>query len=40
MDDLLLLVPGGAFGRPGHFRIAFCGDDRSVDLAVEKLPRA
>ena len=38
MDDLLLVVPGGTFGRPGHFRIAFCSDDRSVDLAVERLP--
>lgn len=40
MDDLLLMVPGGTFGRPGHFRIAFCSDDRSVELAVERLPRA
>jgi aspartate aminotransferase len=40
MDDLLLLVPGGAFGREGHFRIAFCVDDRTVDLAVERLPQA
>ncbi|MHC4470116.1 MAG: aminotransferase class I/II-fold pyridoxal phosphate-dependent enzyme, partial [Planctomycetota bacterium] len=40
MGDLLLLVPGGTFGCPGHFRIAFCVDDRTVDLAVERLPRA
>jgi aspartate aminotransferase len=39
MEDLLLLVPGGTFGYPGHFRIAFCVDDRTVDLAVERLPR-
>jgi aspartate aminotransferase len=37
--DLLLLVPGGTFGFPGHFRMAFCVDDRTVDLAVERLPR-
>ena len=40
MDDLLLLVPGGTFGVEGHFRIAFCVDDRTVDLAVERLPQA
>ena len=37
---LLLLVPGGAFGLDGHFRIAYCVDDRTVDLAVERLPQA
>ena len=40
MKDLLLLVPGGAFGGPGHFRLAFCVDERTVDLAVERLPDA
>jgi aspartate aminotransferase len=40
MNDLLLLVPGGTFGCEGHFRIAFCVDDHTVDLAVERLPRA
>ena len=40
MNDLLLLVPGETFGRKGHFRIAYCVDDRTVDLAVERLPRA
>ncbi len=38
IEDLLLLVPGGTFGRAGHFRIAFCVDERTVDLAVERLP--
>jgi aspartate aminotransferase len=37
-QDLLLLVPGGNFGRPGHFRMAYCVDDRTVDLAVSRLP--
>ena len=40
MNDLLLLVPGGAFGGPGFFRLAFCVDERTVDLAVERLPEA
>jgi aspartate aminotransferase len=40
MNDLLLLVPGRAFGGPGFFRLAFCVDDHTVDLAVERLPEA
>jgi aspartate aminotransferase len=40
MDDLLLFVPGGTFGCDGHFRIAFCVDEHTVDLAVERLPLA
>jgi len=39
-EHLLLLVPGGTFGRDGHFRIAYCVDDRTIDLAVERLPQA
>jgi aspartate aminotransferase len=39
-QDLLLLVPGGNFGRPGHFRMAYCVDDRTVDLALTRLPPA
>ena len=39
-DELLLLVPGGTFGIEGHFRIAFCVDERTVDLAVKRLPWA
>ncbi len=40
MERLLLLVPGGTFGRPGHLRLAFCTDEHTVDLAVERLPDA
>jgi aspartate aminotransferase len=40
IEDLLLLVPGGTFGLDGHFRIAYCVDDRTVDQAVERLPQA
>jgi len=39
LDEMLLLVPGKGFGRPGHFRIAFCTDDRTIDGALEKLAR-
>ncbi|MFV2072959.1 MAG: aminotransferase class I/II-fold pyridoxal phosphate-dependent enzyme [Thermoanaerobaculales bacterium] len=40
MDSLLLVAPGSTFGHPGHFRMAFCVDQRTVDLAVERLPEA
>ncbi len=36
-EHLLLVVPGSAFGRPGHFRLSFACDDRTVALACEKL---
>ena len=39
IENLLLLVPGGTFGREGHFRIAFCVDEHTVNLAAERLPR-
>jgi aspartate aminotransferase len=40
MEDLLLVVPGGTFGCDGYFRIAYCVNDRTVDLALERLPQA
>jgi aspartate aminotransferase len=40
MENLLLLVPGGTFGRPGHFRIAYCVDDHTMALAAERFPEA
>lgn len=39
-DRWLLVVPGEAFGWPGFFRLAFCVDDRTIDLAVDRLPAA
>jgi len=39
IDDLLLLVPGGTFGREGYFRIAFCVDEHTVNLAAKLLPK-
>ena len=29
--ELILVVPGKGFGCPGHFRIAFCVDDRVIE---------
>jgi aspartate aminotransferase len=40
MDDLLLLIGGATFGMPGHFRLAFCVTDATIDLAVRLLPEA
>lgn len=38
--SLLLVVPGGTFGRAGFFRMAFCVDQRTVELAIRRLPPA
>ncbi|MBW2569386.1 MAG: aminotransferase class I/II-fold pyridoxal phosphate-dependent enzyme, partial [Deltaproteobacteria bacterium] len=29
-EELILVVPGSGFGGPGHFRIAFCVDDKTI----------
>lgn len=29
-NELILTVPGSGFGGPGHFRIAFCVDDKTI----------
>jgi len=34
---LLLIVPGSTFGYPGWFRIAYCVDDDTIELACQKL---
>nr|NIQ40400.1 aminotransferase class I/II-fold pyridoxal phosphate-dependent enzyme [Pseudomonadota bacterium] len=36
-ERLLLVVPGSAFGYAGWFRLAYCVDDNTVDLACTKL---
>ena len=36
----ILVVPGEAFGRPGHFRIAFCVDEATVERALPAFKRA
>ncbi|HPQ27160.1 MAG TPA: pyridoxal phosphate-dependent aminotransferase, partial [Desulfobacteraceae bacterium] len=30
-EENILTVPGSAFGGPGHFRIAYCVDDRTIE---------
>jgi aspartate aminotransferase len=36
----VLAVPGRGFGRPGHFRISYCVDDRVLEGGLEGLRRA
>lgn len=31
----ILTVPGRGFGRPGHFRIAYCVEDRTIERAMD-----
>ena len=31
----ILTVPGSGFGRPGHFRIAYCVEDRTIERALD-----
>jgi aspartate aminotransferase len=40
LKRLLLVGPGATFGYPGHFRMAFCVDEHTIDLAIERLPLA
>ena len=36
----LFLVPGTAFGCPGHFRLAFCVEDEVIARSAEGFKRA
>jgi aspartate aminotransferase len=38
--ELILVVPGKGFGCPGHFRIAFCVDDRVIEGSMTGFRRA
>jgi aspartate aminotransferase len=38
-EELLLVVPGRAFGAEGWFRLSFAATDRAVELACERLVR-
>jgi aspartate aminotransferase len=38
-DELILAVPGSGFGGPGHFRIAYCVDDRTIINAIPGFKR-
>ncbi|MEE4351921.1 MAG: pyridoxal phosphate-dependent aminotransferase [Desulfatiglans sp.] len=33
-EENILTVPGGGFGGPGHFRIAFCVEDKVIEKAL------
>jgi aspartate aminotransferase len=39
-EELILTVPGSGFGGPGHFRIAFCVDDKTIVNAMPGFKRA
>ncbi|MDP2919896.1 MAG: pyridoxal phosphate-dependent aminotransferase [Dehalococcoidia bacterium] len=36
-EELVLAVPGQGFGGPGHFRISYCADDRTLAGALDGL---
>ena len=40
MEQLVLAVPGSGFGRPGHFRMAFCVDEAVIRRAAAGLKKA
>lgn len=39
-EELILVVPGSGFGRPGHFRIAYCVDDDVIKRSFEGFGKA
>lgn len=39
-EENILVVPGSGFGGPGHFRIAYCVDDRTIEGALPGFERA
>jgi aspartate aminotransferase len=40
LEELILVVPGRGFGRPGHVRISYCVDDETIDRALPGFARA
>lgn len=40
LDERILAVPGTGFGGPGHFRLAFCVDEKVISQAAEGFKRA
>jgi aspartate aminotransferase len=38
-EERLLAVPGTGFGRPGHFRIAYCVDDDTIERSLPAFER-
>lgn len=39
-EERILTVPGSGFGGPGHFRIAYCVDDATIEGAMPGFARA
>lgn len=39
-EENILAVPGSGFGGPGHFRIAYCVDDKVIERALPGFERA
>lgn len=39
-EENILVVPGTGFGRPGHFRIAYCVDDATIERSLPGFQRA
>ena len=40
LQENILAVPGTGFGTPGHFRLAYCVEDRTIDGSFEGFRRA
>ena len=40
LEELILVVPGTGFGRPGHMRISYCVDDGTIERALPGFARA
>lgn len=38
-DENILTVPGSGFGGPGHFRIAYCVEDKTIERALPGFAR-
>ena len=38
-EENILTVPGSGFGGPGHFRIAYCVEDRVIEKALPGFER-
>jgi aspartate aminotransferase len=39
-EEKILVVPGSGFGGPGHFRIAYCVDDQTIENGLPGFQRA
>lgn len=39
-EELILAVPGSGFGGPGHFRLAYCVDDHTINRSAEGFKKA